>query len=888
MNRAQIKENISVLLPNFSDKESIFQLLLAYGIPKSRVERLKNNKLNLSKRNDQIILRNKIFCQLVSREKLNSIFITLKNSSSTYKYNPRFIIVTDFRRIIAEDTVQHSVLDIELGDLIKNFDFFLPLCPGRNNFKSIEKDTDKINLKAANKILKIYQHIVNENGFEINKVGLNVNRFFSRLLYCFFAEDTGLFTPKNIFTNSIGKYTKENGEDLDVFFKELFEVLNTPKSERKKYNDYRDLFEYVNGGLFEVPHETIKFSKKIRESIIDAGGLEWSDIYPDIFGSMIQDIGRPDQSMHFTSRDNILKLIKPLFLDELYEEFESINEAGRLESFLNRLQNIVVFDPACGSGNFLIVSYRNLRKLEMEILKRLNQMENYKVEPVSRVTLSQFYGIELEQFACEVAKSSLWIAEHQMNLRFEKEFGKKIKTLPLKDSGNIFWENAIKKEWDLICPKDNEKEIYVVGNPPYLGSRNQKEIHKNDMKSAFKKNYKNLDYISCWFLKAAEYMKNSRVQVAFVSTNSICQGVQVGLLWPLILKDNIKIKFAYQSFKWTSPVKNKAGVTCIIVGLSNDNYSKKTIYKLDKTQMVDNINPYLTPGNIVYVQRRSKPLSKSLPDMLYGSLLNDAGNLVLTEHEKNELLSIDPKLDIFVKNYVGSREFIKGTKRYCLYIPDAYLSLAKQNNAIRLRLEKVRKHRMKSSEKSTRALAELSHRYYFDSYKQTNALIIPRTSSEKRNYIPIGLLDSNYIISDAAQVIYNPEIWVFGILSSRMHMVWVRAIAGRLKTDYRYSSALCYNTFPLPELSENQKKAIKNHVFCIIEEREKHPEMTMADLYDPETMPKGLLDAHHDLDQAIEICYRSQPFIRDEERLEYLFQLYEELIIDEKMRSENA
>ncbi|HHS2949567.1 TPA: DNA methyltransferase, partial [Legionella pneumophila] len=653
MNRAQIKENISILVPHFRDKESIFQLLLAYGIPKSRVERLRNNKLNLSKRSDQIILKNKIFCQIVGREKLNSTFITLKNSSSTYKYNPRFIIVTDFQRILAEDTVQKSVLDIEIKDLNKEFKFFLPLCPGRNSFINIGKDADKIDLKAATHILMIYNNIVNENGFEINKVSLNLNRFFSRLLYCFFAEDTGLFFPKNIFTNSIGENTKENGEDLDIFFKELFEVLNKPKNEREIYHDYRDQFEYVNGGLFDVPHDTLKFSSKIRKLIIEAGGLEWSDISPDIFGSMIQHIGRPEQSMHFTSQENILKLIKPLFLERLYEELESIHEAENLEAFLNRLENIVIFDPACGSGNFLIISYKSLRKLEIEILKRLKQMSNYKIEAVSRIRLSQFYGIELEQFACEVAKSSLWIAEHQMNLKFKIEFGTEIKSLPLKDSGNIVCGNATRENWDLICPKRAEKEIYIVGNPPYIGSRNQKTIHKNDMKAVFKKNYKNLDYIACWFLKAAEYIKNIRAEAAFVSTNSICQGVQVGLLWPLILNDNLHIKFAYQSFKWTNPAKNNAGVTCVIVGLTNDSSGKKTIYSLNNIESVDSINPYLTRGNIVYVKRRSTPLSHFLPEMVYGSLLNDDGNLVLTEHEKNDLLSVDSKLDFFVKNYVG-------------------------------------------------------------------------------------------------------------------------------------------------------------------------------------------------------------------------------------------
>ncbi|HEN5564313.1 TPA: class I SAM-dependent DNA methyltransferase, partial [Legionella pneumophila] len=794
----------------------------------------------------------------------------------------------DFQRILAEDTVQKSVLDIDIEDLNKKFEFFLPLCSGRSNFIKIDKNEEKIDLKAASHILNIYNHIVKENGFEINRVSLNLNRFFSRLLYCFFAEDTGLFSPKNIFTNSIGKNTEESGDDLNFFFKELFDVLNKPKNEREIYHDFRDNFDYVNGGLFEAPHEKIKFTSKIRKLIIEAGGLEWSDISPDIFGSMIQTINRPDQSMHFTSQENILKLIKPLFLDELYNELEQINEAEKLEAFLNRLENIVIFDPACGSGNFLIISYKNLRKLEMEILKRLKQISSYKIEAFSRVKLSQFYGIELEQFACEVAKSSLWISEHQLNLKFKKELGLEIKSLPLKDSGNIICGNATNENWDLICPKSTEKEIYIVGNPPYLGSRNQKTCHKNDMKAVFKKNYKSLDYIACWLFKAAEYIKNGQAEAAFVSTNSICQGEQVGLLWPLILRDNIRIKFAHQSFKWTNPAKHNAGVTCVIVGLTNDSSKKKTLISaLNDSETVDNITPYLTSGKTIYVNRRPKPLSNHLPEMIYGNMPLEGNHLKLTAIEKDEMVSQNPEVEKFIRPLIGGDEFIKRKDRWCLWINEEDVNEAFQIPAIQTRINKVKKFRESGGEVA-RSLIDRSYQFRYRHTAKSHLILVPCTSSEKRNYLPCGIFPSNYITLNSAHVIYDSEIWIFGVLSSRMHMIWTYAVAGRLESRIRYSSALCYNTFPLPELSENQKNSIQNHTYCIIEEREKHPEMIIADLYDPETMPQALLDAHCSLDQIVEKCYRSQSFINDEERLEYLLYLYEELILEEKMRSENA
>jgi hypothetical protein len=644
----------------------------------------------------------------------------------------------------------------------------------------------------------------------------------------------------------------------------------------------------VNGGLFRDHYDIPQFSGKSRRMLIEAGSLTWAEINPDIFGSMFQAVIDPEErhnlGQHYTSVTNIMKVIEPLFLNDFKEELERASNLSQknvrtkaLHDLHDRIAKVKIFDPACGSGNFLIIAYKELRKLEMELFEALNAF------PVSRITVNQFYGIEIDDFACETAVLAMWLAEHQMNLEYQKRFKQTLTSLPLKDGANIVCGNATRIDWETVCPKDFTDEIYVLGNPPYLGSRYQKKQHKDDMKDLIGKGYKNLDYVACWFAKAATYADKSDVQVAFVATNSICQGAQVALLWPKIFDCGLEVSFAHQSFKWTNNAKGSAGVICVVIGLRRISSAPHKIYKDGHAKTVKNINPYLTEGSSTYVKRRSSPLSDILNKMVYGALLNDGGNLVLSAEEKNALVLEYPEAEKMIRYYIGASEFLRGRHRWCLKIDDDLISAARKIPPISERLSRVSAHRESSTEKSTRALSEYPNRFYFSAHDDNvDAIIIPRTSSERRDYIPMGFTTGKTVIGDA-QAIFNSPPFTFGILSSRMHMVWMRVTCGRLKTDYRYSSALCYNTFPIPDLTEEQKQTITMHVGNVLQERENHSGKTMAQLYDPDKMPAGLREAHHQLDLAVDRIYRSKPFASDEERLEHLFKLYEEMTAKETL-----
>ncbi|WP_010654203.1 class I SAM-dependent DNA methyltransferase [Fluoribacter dumoffii] len=880
MNITQIEHNISKLLNNFSEKSFIYDFLLAYGTPKNTITLLKNGKRNLSNRDDQIILKKKIFFQEIFNDDPHDVIDNIFNEKITYRHEPRFIIVTNYKELLAIDIKTNETLDSSIKDLTKDFVFFLPLAGME---KTQLKNENPADVKAAERMAKIYDEILKDNKFETKEELHGLNIFLSRLLFCYFAEDTGIF-EEAIFTNSISSYTQIDGSDLDIFFYNLFDILNKEESDRQAYPAYLNNFPYVNGGLFHKKHFHLKFSTKSRKMMIESGTLDWSEINPDIFGSMIQAVVHPEQrggfGMHYTSVPNIMKVIEPLFLNDLKSEFKkNFDSETKLERLLVRLANIQIFDPACGSGNFLIISYKEIRKLEMAIFKRLQEISSQKSLPFSWISLSQFYGIELDDFACEIAILSLWLAEHQMNLLFKDTFGQDKPFLPLKNGGNIMCGNSARIEWDAICPKNVKGEVYILGNPPYLGSSLQDEFHKEDMDFVFKgiSGYKNLDYISCWFFKGAKYIFNTSAKLAFVSTNSICQGEQVSLLWPQIFKLNLEINFAHLSFKWSNNAKSNAGVICCIVGLRNIEKNKpKSIYNNDTQILCENISPYLTKNKSIIVYKRSKPISK-LPPMTYGSKPVDGGNLILSEDERNELIASDKRIEKFIKAATGSIEFIRGIKRYCLWIEDYEVEEALLIPLIAERIERVRELRLKSSKQSTVNDAIIPHKFSEVRYNNSNSIIIPRVSSDRRNYLPIGFLAKDTVILDSAQAIYNAEPFVFGVLASKIHLVWVRATAGRLKSDYRYSSALCYNTFPIPDLTDKQKESVTFHVYNILEEREKYPEKTISDLYDPVNMPDGLIKAHHDLDAVIDLCYRSKIFIDDEERLEFLLKLYEDL-----------
>ena len=706
------------------------------------------------------------------------------------------------------------------------------------------------------------------------------------MLFCFFAEDTGIF-KSSAFIDTLDSHTQIDGNDLAQFFEKFFEVLNSEN--RSHFPHFLQQFPYVNGGLFSKNINIPKFFTKSRRLIIECGELDWQDINPDIFGSMMQAVVNDKQrgvmGMHYTSVPNIMKVIEPLFLQELQNEFDkNFDDYKKLNQLLLRLENIRIFDPACGSGNFLIISFKELKKLEIDILCRLREITTALTFPFSSIKLSQFYGIEIDDFACQIAKLSLWLAEHQMNVKYIEIFGQANPTLPLKEGGKIACGNATRLNWAEICPQDAGKEIYILGNPPYLGARVQNKEQKDDMDFVFDKKltkYRDLDYISCWFYKASQFIQNSKSRFAFVSTNSICQGDSVGLLWPHLFKIGVEIFFAYTSFKWQNNAKYNAGVTVAIIGLKSINLkTSKTLFIENSEKLVENISPYLTAGSNLAITRINKPISKNLPKMNFGNMPNDGGGLILLKSEKNELLNQNPEAEIFIKKLLGSQEFIRGQDRWCLWIEDKDLSQALQISFIAKRIEKVKNHRLASKDKGTNKLSLRPHQ--FRDRNVGNSIIIPRVSSERREYIPIGFLDKNSIISDSALAIYEAEPWIFAVLTSKIHMLWVRAVGGRLKTDLRYSAEICYNTFPFPDISEKQKQSLTNYVYNILAERERHSEKTMAELYKPNKMPAGLKKAHQELDFAIELCYRSKPFTSDEERLEHLFKLYEEMVNNEK------
>ena len=873
MNITQIEQNLKDLIDSFDKNEFIYDLLLAYGRPKSSITKLKVGNLNLSKIAGEVSWKKQLFFKV---EKNQDLHLTISNLEKSIKNDQRFIVVTDYETLLAVDTKTQDRLDIKLTDLPKHYDFFLPWAGME---KTQHQDENPADVKAAEKMAKLFDKIKEDNPDDSPEFTHGLNVFLSRLLFCFFAEDTNIFT-ENQFTSNISSHTQANGSDLQDYLKKLFKVLNTPASDRQGLPDYLKAFPYVNGELFGKEYQIPVFKAKSRQAIIDSGTLDWSSINPDIFGSMFQAVVDVDErgslGMHYTSVPNIMKVIKPLFLDDLYEAFDkAIGNNKQLIKLADRLSKIKIFDPACGSGNFLIIAFKELKRLEMEIFKELNSFT------FSQITPSQFYGIEIDDFAHEIAKLSLWLTEHQMNIEFFDEFQRVNPTLPLKKAGNITCGNATRIDWEAVCPKEQDDEIYILGNPPYKGSRNQEKPQKLDMEYLLKeyKGYKKMDYVACWLFKSSVYSYNSNVSISFVSTNSIIQGEQIEIIWEPLIKTGLKIDFAYQSFGWSNNAKSKAVVHVVIIGLSRKNRPKKLIYYADKVQTVNYINPYLLPSDINLIKKRNKALSFN-EGMTKGSYPTDGGGLLLDE---NTVLPFknDPILKRFIKPFIGTTEFLQDKRRWCLYIQESDYKQIKNNILIQDRIEIVRSSRLSSKKSKTRDLAKIPFRFEYDSNQDKQGFIMPCITSQRRKYITVGVVTKDAIVYGTSQVIYSSNMSLFSILSSTPHILWVSVTCGRMKSDYNYSSTLCYNTFPFPKISEKQKKRLTQSAFNIISEREKYPEKTVAQLYDPDKMPDGLREAHHQNDLAIERCYRSKPFENDEERLGYLFKLYEKMIAEE-------
>ena len=905
MNIAQIENNLQNLIKNFSKDTFIFDLLLAYGLPKASITRLQNGNLNLSKVQGEVSWKKKVLFKPIENEDLHVAITKCKEET---KQEQRFIIVTDFKTLLAVDTKTSDTLDIELEKLPSHFDFFLPWAGME---KATHKNENPADVKAAEKMAKLFDEIKKDNPDNSPEFIHGLNVFLSRLLFCFFAEDTNIF-KKGQFTNAISSHTQTDGSDLSDYLDKLFDVLNTHDRNRKELPAYLSEFPYVNGGLFQHKHKTPTFTRRSLQVIFDAGELDWSAINPDIFGSMIQAVITPEHrgglGMHYTSVPNIMKVIEPLFLNELNVEFESGKyEPKRLNKLLERLGKIKIFDPACGSGNFLIIAYKELRFLEIKILLQLQELqkaatgfEPYQLELIpkaqltlaaqyqptlfSRIELAQFFGIELDDFAHEIAILSLWLAQHQMNQKFKEVLGESTPTLPLQAGGNIVHGNATRVDWEKVCPKKENDEIYILGNPPYLGGKGQSKEQKADMDLVFagQHNYKELDYIACWFLLGTKYI-DKKSKYALVTTSSICEGAQVEQIWPLISSLENEIFFAYKPFNWTNNAKDKAGVTCSIIGVQYKNANtKKYLFDQNRKLEVPKINGYLSIANDIYVTKKQNPFS-SLPIMITGNSPYDGGNLMLTPEEKNELINLNPSSKKLIRKTFGANEYINNIERYSLWIDDDDLEFAKNIDIIKTRIDNNHKQRLEGGDVA-RGLANRPHQFRYRHQGVSSIIIIPIVSSSRREYIPMGLLPADTIILSSAAAIYDGETYVFGVISSKIHMLWIKLTSGKLRGDIRYLTALSYNTFPFPKISEAQKQELTQCVFRILEERENHSEKTLAQLYDPEKMPKGLREAHRLNDLAVERCYRSKPFETDEERLEYLFKLYEQMIAEEKVK----
>lgn len=885
VNQTKISDDLKALVSVPDQSEFIFGFMAAYGLPKATITHIKQGgNRNLAKEAGHVGINSKFYFQPVDEgADIELLFEQRIAECASTKHKYRFVILTDFVRFLAWDVLTEERLDTEFSELFREYGFFLPLAGLEKAILGAENPAD---VKAAEKMGKLFDLIKSLNELSRPEDIHALNVFLTRLLFCLFAEDTGIFNQGQ-FTSAIKGYTEEDGSDLDQFLSDLFAVMNSePNSElRKTLPSHLAAFPYVNGGLFAVDESIPALGKQGRKILLECCMMNWGDINPDIFGSMFQAVidveQRGNLGQHYTSYSNIMKVSQPLFLDSLRAELEKNRKsANGLKKLLMRLGNIKVFDPACGSGNFLIVAYKELHTLERLAIQALQQLEPQQGFSMSSLHLDQFYGIEIDDFACEIARLALWLAEHQLNKQWEQTFGCARPALPLRSSGNIVSGNSLALDWNRVCPKDSEDEVYVIGNPPFLGTLGRSDEQRADMQAVFDDTtLGNLDFVACWFWKGAKYIQSSRAELALVSTNSICQGEQVATLWPRIFALGLHIHLAYPTFTWANNARDKAAVHVVVVGLSSRSKSRQLFQQVDgewHSSNVSNISPYLVEGSNIAISARSTPLVSHVPPLIYGNKPTDGGHLFLTREERDELLRLEPQAARWVKKVLGATEFLNAKERWCLWlvgITDDELQLMP---LVTRRIQKVAETRRKSPDKGAQKLAERPH-LFRDLNNPASYILVPRVSSERRTYVPMGFFDSGTISTDLNNILPNGSRYEFGILSSLLHNDWMRLVAGRLKSDYRYTATIVYNTFPWPTVTANQRKEIERLAEEVELVREDYPGKTLAELYDPDNMPAGLLEAHQTLDRAVERLYRDRPFKDAAERVSHLLGLYEKL-----------
>jgi len=904
MNAIEIEEAVSTLaLAPFDNVEFPYAFLMAFGNKETTIKRLRSGASNKSDVGG-VLQTNNLHIAVAKKGDVTQCLKSLKDSPATTKGKVRFIVATDGTDFEAEDIENGETIACAFKDFPDHFGFFLPLA-GISTVKQIRESS--FDIRATSRLNRLYIELLKDNPeWGTAERRHEMNHLMARLIFCFFAEDTDIFSGARLFTNTVETMSERDSSNTHLVISEIFRAMDTKISERQdaKLPRWADVFPYVNGGLFAGSVDVPRISKISRSYLMHIGSLDWTKINPDIFGSMIQAVAddeeRGELGMHYTSVPNILKVLNPLFLDDLRQRLE---EAGdNLRMLLNlrkRIARIRVFDPACGSGNFLVIAYKQVREIENTINERRGEIKR-----ASDIPLTNFRGIEIRDFSAEIARLALVIAEYQCDLIYRGQKEAVAVFLPLDSQNWITRGNALTIDWLSVCPPtgtsikltgddlfntpldqaqidfENEGgETYICGNPPYLGSRGQTDEQKNEMKTIFDhrvKNWKSLDYVACWFMKAADYGVRSDCTAAFVTTNSLCQGMQVAILWPLIFASGHKIVFAHTSFKWSNLASHNAGVTVAIVGISKLASARRIYSPSDAGAMeikeVSNINAYLVAASDLEIEKIAKPLGQQ-GEMTFGNTPIDGGHLLMTKVEVQSLGLTQLQSQTFIRNFYGSAEFIRGISRYCLWIEDEHLDEALAIPEISQRVDSVRALRMKGG-KTAIDIADKPHQFQRTNVGRHHTIIVPSVSSESRAYLPVGLLPARAIVSNAAFSSFDTPIWNIALIASRLHRVWISAVCGQLETRLRYSNTLGWNTFPIPSLTDKNKADLTRCAEDILLVRESHFPATIADLYEPEMMPNNLREAHDRNDEVLERIYIGRRFKNDTERLEKLFELY--------------
>lgn len=908
MNAVEIESAISDLaLEPFDAAEFPFTFLAAFGNKETALKRLRAGNNNTSDVPGGVLLRSNIHIATCEPGTVGDTLKALRASPATTKAKAKFILATDGQTLEAEELVTGETITCDYPDLPNHFGFLLPLA-GISTIKEIKDNP--IDVRATSRLNKLYVELLNENpDWAKAERRHDMNHFMSRLVFCFFAEDTDIFTGDGLFTTTVEHYSERDGSNTDQVLSEIFRAMNIKLAERAsaepRLPGWANKFPYVNGGLFSGSTEVPRFTRMARTYLLHAGNLNWQKINPDIFGSMIQAVADDEErgalGMHYTSVPNILKVLNPLFLDDLRAQLAAASDnKAKLLNLRKRMAHIRVFDPACGSGNFLVIAYKQMREIEAEINRRRGEAHNK-----SEIPLTNFRGIELRDFPAEIARLALIIAEFQCDVLYRGQQDALAEFLPLDSQNWIVCGNALRLDWLSICRPTgtgvkiiaddlfgtplNQAEIdfeneggetYICGNPPYLGSRGQKDEQKADLQTLFDKriqNWKSLDYVAGWFIKAADYCTQTRSAAAFVSTNSICQGLQVPILWPEIFAGGLQIEFAHTSFRWANLASHNAGVTVVIIGITTQPRNPRRLFSLDDSgqtieRQCKHINAYLAAGDSVIVDKISRPLGTQ-SEMTFGNTPIDGGHLLLSRDERDDLQLTPAQQDRFIRRIYGSAEFIRGLERYCLWIEDQHLAEAQTIHPIAQRLRDVRNLRLNGG-KTARDIAERPHQFQRMFFGKHSTLIVPSVSSETREYLPCGYAPAGSIVSNLAFALYDAPLWNMALIASRLHIVWVATVCGKLETRYRYSNTLGWNTFPVPLLTEQNKADLTRCAEDILLAREAHFPATIADLYEPESMPDNLRQAHERNDEVLERIYIGRRFRNDTERLEKLFDLY--------------